>query len=209
LPNLLLIGAANRDAGKTTFACGVINTLRQALPATGIIGVKVTAIREVNGECPRGGSGCGVCSTLEGDYCITEETCLDSAKDTSRLLAAGAERVFWLQVLHEQMAAGLLALLELVPPGAPLVCESNSLSRVVKPGLFLMLERQGGLQIKATAREALPRADRRIAFNGRSFQIAPERLRFAEGVWRLETERHPLQPQPDKPVAVKAGEERA
>jgi hypothetical protein len=182
LPNMLLIGAANRDAGKTTFACRVISTLSTV---TKVYGVKVTAIRESNGKCPRGGEGCGVCSSLTGHYCITEETHTDSAKDTARLLAAGCNRVFWLQVLHEHMAEGLRALLKMLPAGQPIVCESNSLSRVVQPGLFLMLKRADGLPTKETAREALSRVNEVVSFDGRVFHPDCRRLFYAGGSWSI------------------------
>lgn len=182
LPNMLLIGAANRDAGKTTFACGVI--ARNSLGGD-IFGIKVTAIREKNGQCPRGGTGCGVCSSLTGDFCITEETSCDTDKDTARLLAAGCRRVFWLQVLHEHLGKGMTALLTRLPVGAPLVCESNSLSRVVKPGLFLMLQRDKGLKLKESAREAQPRADFNVTFDGTHFQPDWGELNFVNGSWRF------------------------
>ena len=181
---MLLIGAANRDAGKTTFACKVISTLSTV---TEVYGVKVTAIRESDGKCPRGGGGCGVCSSLTGNYCITEEMRIDTAKDTSRLLAAGCSQVFWLQVLHEHMAEGLLALLAMLPADVPIVCESNSLSRVVRPGLFMMLKRADGLPTKETAREALPRVDHTILFDGRSFQPDWRRLSYLKSRWSFTT----------------------
>ena len=184
LPNILLIGAANRDAGKTTFACGVISRLSSARK---VYGVKVTAIRESNGKCPRGGEGCGVCSSLTGHYCITEEMHNNTAKDTSRLLAAGCSQVFWLQVLHEHMAEGLLALMAMLPAGQPVVCESNSLSRVVRPGAFLMLKRADGLPTKETAREALSRVDHTVSFDGRRFQPDWRRISYTESSWGFST----------------------
>ena len=90
---MLMVGAAGRNAGKTEFACSVIRKFGRGHE---IVGAKVTTIGQRGGACPRGGEGCGVCSSLEGNYCITEETGALPGKDTSRLLAAGARRVFWL-----------------------------------------------------------------------------------------------------------------
>lgn len=67
-----------------------------------VIGIKVTTIKAKDGQCPRGSQGCGVCSSLEGDFCITEEIDSDCDKDTARLLAAGANRVFWLRAMKAQ-----------------------------------------------------------------------------------------------------------
>ena len=60
-PNVLLLGAADRNVGKTEFACQVI---RRHAPRWPVYGVKVTPIRGDGAACPRGGNGCGVCSTL-------------------------------------------------------------------------------------------------------------------------------------------------
>ena len=99
----------------------------------------MTTIAEKD-ACPRGGKGCGVCSSLEGEYCITDEVNAPADKDTARLLAAGASKVFWLRTLKTHLHEGFSALLERVEPDSMLVCESNSLRQVVEPGIFLMVK---------------------------------------------------------------------
>ena len=63
LPNMLLVGAAGRNAGKTEFTCRLIEIFRQEHE---IIAAKITAVDRTDGTCPRGGRGCGVCSSLTG-----------------------------------------------------------------------------------------------------------------------------------------------
>ena len=89
-PNMLMIGSADRNSGKTTFACALIAHLSGRHE---IVAAKVTTIQERDGTCPRGGDGCGVCATLDGRFCITEETVRGGTKDTQRLLDAGAFKV--------------------------------------------------------------------------------------------------------------------
>lgn len=120
VPQMLLIGATERDAGKTSFACEVLRRFKAP-----VIAVKITVIQERNGECPRGGQGCGVCSSLEGNFCVTEETSKTGGKDTQRLLASGADRVFWLRTLRSEAEEGALALLREIGSDAPVVCEST------------------------------------------------------------------------------------
>ena len=112
LDRMLLIGSTGANAGKTELACGVISKFSRNRE---IIGIKVTTIKAKDGKCPRGGTGCGVCSSLKDDFCITEETCSTSGKDTARLLAAGASRVFWLRVMKESLTEGINALFEIIP----------------------------------------------------------------------------------------------
>jgi len=70
LDGMLMIGSAGSNVGKTELACTL---LRKFSKTSDIIGIKVTTIKDKDGQCPRGGEGCGVCSSLEGVYCITEE----------------------------------------------------------------------------------------------------------------------------------------
>ena len=119
LDGMLMIGSAGANVGKTELACALIRKFSKGRP---VIGIKVTTIKAKDGQCPRGGQGCGVCSSLEGDFCITEEIDSDSDKDTARLLAAGANQVFWLRAMKTHLREGLTALLDIIGSDAVLVC---------------------------------------------------------------------------------------
>ncbi len=180
-PHMLLIGAAGRDAGKTVFACRLVNQFRHAP----VLAAKVTAIVERDGTCPRGGKGCGVCSSLEGDFCITEETNQGGVKDTQRLLASGARRVFWLRVLKERLEVGARVLLDTLGPDTPVICESNSLRHAVTPGLFVMVRHCDSSTVKASAQAVLPYADIEIRSNGKAFLFDFDRITLTDRGWTL------------------------
>lgn len=182
LDGMLMIGSAGPNVGKTELGCAI---LRRLAGRRGIVGLKVTAIKEKNGQCPRGGAGCGVCSSLEGVFCITEEKNSCAGKDTSRLLAAGAERVFWLRVLKSHLAEGLAALLDVVGPDSASICESNSLRQVVQPGLFLMVEGTNAKGWKDSAGEVKRYADRIVVSDGKQFDLDLNRIGLVEGRWIL------------------------
>ncbi|MGZ5495646.1 MAG: molybdenum cofactor guanylyltransferase [Candidatus Aminicenantales bacterium] len=156
LPTMILVGSTARNLGKTALATRLIEALR---PREKVVGVKVTTIRDRGAGCPRGGEGCGTCSSLTGNYEIREETDPDGEKDTSRLLKAGAARVFWLKVMRDALAEGLEALMTHIDRGAVIVAESNSLRNVVTPSLFLMLKDSGCDEVKPTARDVMPFVD--------------------------------------------------
>jgi len=176
-----MIGSTGANVGKTELACAVISKFSQSCD---LIAIKVTTIKAKDGKCPRGGTGCGVCSSLKGDFCITEETNSTSGKDTARLLAAGADRVFWLRVLKESLTEGINALLDIIPPDIPLVCESNSLRHVVEPGLFLMVTTPDSKRSKASARSVKEYADRIIVSND-GFNIDIDRIKLVDTKWIL------------------------
>jgi len=181
-PNMLLIGAAGRDAGKTTFACEIIRRFGSAP----INAAKVTAIQARDGLCPRGGEGCGVCTSLEGDFCITEESDADGKKDTQRLLAAGAQRVLWLRVLKSKLEDGARVFLDSFCPDTPLVCESNSLRNIVVPGLFLMVKHSESREMKVSAKRVMSHADAIIYSDGKQFQFDFERISLTMHGWQID-----------------------
>lgn len=182
LPGMLLIGAAGRNVGKTELACAIVRRFSGRTPVTG---VKVTVIAKAGGRCPRGGAGCGVCSSLEGAFCLTRETGDPPGKDTSRMLAAGAREVFWLRVLKEHLAAGLDALLSQLGRDTVCVCESNSLRLIVRPSLFLMARDAGTDTFKPTAAAVRKYVDRMVLFDGARLDFGPDDLELVDRRWRL------------------------
>ena len=168
IPGMFLIGSMGRNSGKTVLACALIKDLRKL---GGVIGLKVSTIHSSEKRCLRGGEGCGVCTSLEGDFCLTEETSRNSGKDTARMLAAGADRVCWLRVRRGHLRAGIESFLETVPSGTPIVCESNSLRSAVEPGAFVMMKQTGSKDLKPSADAVLPMVDRVVEFDGESFAL--------------------------------------
>ena len=179
---MLLIGSAGANVGKTEFAGTIISKFSKDRD---IIGIKVTTIKAKDGKCPHGGTCCGVCSSLKNDFCITEETCATSGKDTARLLVAGASRVLWLRVMKKSLAEGINTLLDIIPPDTPLVCESNSLRHAVQPGLFIMITAPSSKKWKTSARSVKEYADRIIVSNGSSFNIDIDRIKLVNTKWIL------------------------
>jgi molybdopterin-guanine dinucleotide biosynthesis protein A len=183
LDGMLMIGSAGANVGKTELACALIKKIDKT---TDITGIKVTTIKAKDGQCPRGGEGCGVCSSLDGDFCITEETDSNSHKDTARLLSAGAKRVFWLRVMKQSLKEGITALLVIIGPEAISICESNSLRKVVEPGLFLMVRARNSKSWKSSARNVKKYADKIIITGPNGFDFDPDQIKLMNGKWNLQ-----------------------
>lgn len=179
-PDMIMIGSTGRNVGKTEFACALIQRYASVVPVTGL---KITAISESGGTCPRGSEGCGVCTSLEGAFTITEERDAASFKDTSRMLRAGAQRVLWLRVRKERLEEGVRAVLARIPDGGAVVCESNSARRVIEPGLFLMIRPEAASPVKPSARSLMAHVDRLITFTGGGWDHGPELCHFQDGQW--------------------------
>ena len=175
-----MIGAMGRNTGKTEFACSLI---RKFCSEHNVIGIKVTPVDKADGICPRGGKGCGVCTSLNSNYNITEETDSLPNKDTCRMLAAGAKKVFWVRSLRTHLAEATDALLAVIDNDAVLVCESNSLRGIVEPGLFFIVKGRGGQKCRESAKKVIEHADRIISFDGEKFDIDPDEIELIDGRW--------------------------
>lgn len=182
LDGMLMIGSAGRNIGKTELACAL---LRKYSKSHSIVGIKVTTIAAGERQSHRDDNGCRVYSSLDGAYCITEETNAHSNKDTARLLRAGASRVFWLRVSKEQLQEGLAALLDIMGPGTVSICESNSLRHVVEPGLFLMVTSPGPNRWKSSALKVKEHADKIVLSENGKLSFDFNQVRILGSRWGL------------------------
>jgi molybdopterin-guanine dinucleotide biosynthesis protein A len=178
--NFIVIGSTGRNTGKTEFACRLIEKYSKE---HFVVGIKVVAINRSAGNCPRGGKGCGVCQSLEGDYEIFEEKIINPQKDTSRMLMAGAQKVFFLKVDENCLPQGLNAILEVIPENAMVVIESNSIRKVLEPGLFIVIKNLVDKTVKDSCAEVIGFANKVIEFNNMSWNFSPERVIIKDNTW--------------------------
>jgi hypothetical protein len=181
-PNLILIGSTGRNAGKTTLAAALIRRFNAQFP---LIALKVTAVEARSGLCPRGGAGCGACSLGGADFLLEEERGAAGEKDTARLLAAGASRVFWLRSLRSALDGGFAAFQRLVPPGALVVAESNALGALLRPAFFVMIRQDGA--VKPSAARVAPRVCAELRY---PWSLAEEEALIKKIAARLDVEPH-------------------
>ncbi len=130
-PNLLLIAGTGRNTGKTTLACEIIKTtsLQQQL-----IGIKIS---------PHFHGGTDSLKPIGGtkNYNLYEETLKDiTGKDSSKMLAAGADKVFYIEVYDSSILEAFTTLLHHIPKNTPIVCESPALRKVITPGMFIIVD---------------------------------------------------------------------
>jgi hypothetical protein len=128
IPNLLLIAGTGTKSGKTTIACRIIDQFRE---------LNITAIK----ISPHFHETTPGLKTIEEEtgFAIYEETKPDSAKDTSRMLHAGASKVYFAKVLDDRLLFVFNRIKELIPEGTPIVCESPALRNFIEPGVFIII----------------------------------------------------------------------
>jgi len=141
LKKMLLVGATEKHAGKTTLTENIIKKVKSANSGQKLIAIKITILREGK-------------HSVSG-YKITDETNTDSVKDTARMLKAGADRVLWLRCDEFNAEVGVEKLLTEITEDSLIVCESNSARNYIEPGLFLMVRKKNEGEIKKTAEKVL------------------------------------------------------
>ena len=128
IPNLLLIAGIGTKAGKTTMACRIISEH----PELRITAIKITP--HFHETTP------GLISLSEHEgYVIYEETEKAGTKDTTRMLASGAERVFFAKVWDDKLENVFYEIMKFIPAGSPVICESPALRNFVEPGTFIIM----------------------------------------------------------------------
>jgi len=130
-PNLLLIAGTGRNTGKTTLACEII---KQVSTAQQVFGLKIS---------PHFHGGTKSLEEIDAtdNYNLYEETLSDiNGKDSSKMLASGASRVFYIEVLDDFILDSFQAMLKYIPKDLAIVCESPALRKVLDPGLFIIVD---------------------------------------------------------------------
>jgi hypothetical protein len=128
VPNLLLIAGTGTKSGKTSMACRLIEQFRDS---------DITAIK-ISPHFHETTPGLKTVYEEEG-ISIYMETYTESTKDTSRMLNSGAANVYFAKVLDNRLLFVFNKIMELVPPGTPVICESPALRNFVEPGVFIII----------------------------------------------------------------------
>jgi len=115
---LLIVSGTGRNVGKTEFVCRLI---KKKSTKHEIYALKVSAVY------PDEDIYHGNHSEEFSNHYLLEETRKDTAKDTSRISKAGAQRVFYLRSNDAGIKRGFAGFRKHIPKKAVIVCESNSL----------------------------------------------------------------------------------
>jgi len=128
IPNLLLIAGTGTKSGKTSMACRIIRQFPD---------LKITAIK-ITPHFHETTAGLVPVSEKSG-YAIYEETERNSFKDTSRMVEAGADKVYFAKVWDDQLSDVFSEIMKSVPAGTPVICESPALRNFAAPGVFIIM----------------------------------------------------------------------
>jgi hypothetical protein len=175
--NMLMIGATGRNSGKTELATQIIKAFQKDFK---IIGLKVSTYYDDDLILH------GAQDFHEKDFTISKDTDHSGNKSTTRMITAGASEVYWINTKINFIETAFQEFIKQVDEKTVIVCESNSLRKIVEPGLFIMIRNAMNDNIKSTATDVIEFADNEILFNGSGFEnFHISDLCFSNGKWSL------------------------
>ncbi len=170
MPNLILIAGNGRNVGKTFLACKIIKKLAKEQSVTGLKisphfheSEKSKAIFQSN------------------DFVIIEETQI-TKKDSSLMLQAGAEKVYFVMAEQQNLQKAFLQLHAFLPDTA-IVGESGGLTEFINPAIFLFVKNENEKIIKSHLLNYSPII---VENNGSSFNFNIEKIKYSNHRFSIE-----------------------
>lgn len=151
---LVVVGGHTRNIGKTSVVAGLV----AALPELNWTAVKITQYG--HGVCSSDGDPCE-CAVVDPEhpFAISEEFDPAGGTDSSRFLAAGARRSFWVRTAAGQLGYAVPALHGIFDRSQHTIVESNSILQFFKPGLYFAVLDFASEDFKQSSLHYLDRAD--------------------------------------------------
>ncbi len=150
---IVVVGGHTRNIGKTSVVAGLI----RALPERRWTAIKITQFG--HGVCSANGEPCD-CETADHTIAVSEERARENGTDSSRYLAAGAARSFWVRTRQGELSEAMPRVRRLIEEaGGDVMVESNSVLRFLQPDLSLSVLDPGVMDFKASALRYLDRVD--------------------------------------------------
>ncbi|WP_372643517.1 hypothetical protein [Ancylomarina sp.] len=174
--NILLIAGTGQNVGKTLFASQVIAQHAIHFP---VISIKIAPhFHRLNPDAQIIEKGT--------DYTIIKELNADGNKDSQRFLTAGSKEVYYVQCMDNKLPIVFDKLMKRLPQDSPIICESGGLRQIMKPGIFLIINKTNNNQIKPQAIRDRELADKWIEFDEQRFDFDPKNLKFSKSGWTIQ-----------------------
>ncbi len=168
--NILLISGSGRNTGKTTLACQLI----MRFAGLNIVAIKITPHFHDNQISEN------VVIKKEGLKIMTE-TSTDGKKDSSKMLLAGAHRVFYIQTTDDHVLESLETVLERLHDEVPVIIESGGLGKYIGAGLKIFVTKNQKEVSKNS--ELMEQSDVIIRSGNADFDYS--RITYSDNSWKI------------------------
>ena len=172
--SLMLIAGSGRNVGKTSIVCKLIDRKKSQ---TDLVAIKVSPhLHEEQDENSKLFSGHG--------YAVYEEFDPNGSKDSSKMLKAGAKRVFYIQANDRRVGEAFAKLMEVLPK-LPIIAESGGLRHYYRPGLFFMCHKKDTEITKEKSLVLLPKVNKVLHFENDSFEKDVDSVVLKNDNWSI------------------------
>lgn len=175
IPQMLLIAGTGQNVGKTTLSCRIIERFSAEHL---IVAIKISSHFHKKVES-------GNILVQRDDLYVAEEIDAAKSKDSSRFLAAGAVKSYFVMAADHQLPEAMRIIKDLNQPDVFFVCESGGLRNWYIPGVFLMLHRAGFEMLKPDTPKWRTFCDRWITFDGSGLDFNLDDLFIQDNKWHL------------------------
>jgi hypothetical protein len=128
--NMILIAGAGRNVGKTNLACELIRHFSSALE---VVGIKISPhFHQKSHE--------NELVNQSDKFIISKEIHTESQKDSSRMLKAGAHKVYFIEADDKYVSDAFRVVASEID-SRPIICESAALRKFVHPGIFIFIDK--------------------------------------------------------------------
>ena len=170
-PNVLTISGIGRNVGKTTLACSIINKMKWEK--------KVTAIK-ISSHFHSVDYKKNIVEK-PGKYVIYQEDRIDRGKDSSKMLAAGAGKVFFIQTKDEYIREVWEVLSALLNSETPVIIESGGIHEMICPGVSLLITKTKHNKQKASNRAEVTE----VIPDKENFESTINKISYSDGSWKF------------------------
>ena len=174
LKNMLIIGGASRDVGKTEFLCRLVRRLG---------GDRELVTLKISGINPGNDPDHGRHGHPPEKFDLLEETCRDGIKDSSKMLLAGASRAFYLRARDECLQEAIDHFFSMVSDSSLIIAESITLRKIIEPGLFVIVKSDREESVKRSFGEVMHLVGLTVISDGSNFDPPPEAIGLDNRGW--------------------------
>lgn len=128
--NMIIIAGSGRNVGKTSLVCELIRCFSSKHE---LVGLKISPHFHQK-------SSDNKLIRQSDHFVIYKETDAESGKDSSRMLSAGARKVFYIESDDKYLPDALNIILPEIQTG-PVICESAAIRKFIHPGIFIFIEK--------------------------------------------------------------------
>ncbi len=178
LTNWIIVGGTGRNTGKTSLVEKLIEKFGSQVPVTA---VKIANIKP-GGKRFHGHD----VESFQDRILIKKETRSNGSKDSMRFLKAGAFESWFIQTEDVFLPETFPEIQTVLKEAQWVICESNSLRKFVKPGLFIMVKGENNTSGKKDVPGLLQLADVVVkALQWEQFDALVERIEIKDGKFVL------------------------